>query len=72
MEQTLSASARRAQIALELLGSNAQVMALPQCTRSTAEAAKAIGCQVAQIVFRATTSDRAIVVSAGGANRVSE
>lgn len=76
MEQALSASARRVQAALRQLGFKAQVIELPQSTRSAAEAAQAIGCQVEQIVktlvFRATTSDRAIVVAASGANRVDE
>jgi prolyl-tRNA editing enzyme YbaK/EbsC (Cys-tRNA(Pro) deacylase) len=76
MEQTLSASARRFQSALQLLGFAGQVVELSQSTRSAAEAAQAIGCQVEQIVktlvFRASTSDRAIVVAASGAHRVNE
>lgn len=76
MVQALSASARRVQAALQQLGFAVQVMELPQSTRSAAEAAQAICCQVEQIVktlvFRAITSDRAIVVAASGANRVDE
>ncbi|MHB1354799.1 MAG: YbaK/EbsC family protein [Anaerolineae bacterium] len=74
MEQTLSASARRVQSALQQLGFTPQVMELAQSTRSASEAAQAIGCQVAHIVktlvFRAISSDRAIVVLASGVNRV--
>ena len=45
-------------------------------TRSAAEAAAAIGCTVGQIakslVFRATISDRVVLVITSGTNRVSE
>ena len=51
-------------------------MELPQSTRTAAEAAVAVGCDVAQIVksliFRAAHSDRPILVIASGANRVNE
>lgn len=74
MDQTLSASARRVQSALRLLGYTPQVVELPQSTRSASEAAQAIDCLVVQIVktliFRAVPSDRAIVVLASGVNRV--
>jgi len=47
-----------------------------QTTRTSADAAAAIGCTVAEIaksvVFRATRSGQAVVVVASGANRVSE
>ena len=47
-----------------------------QPTRTSAEAAAAIGCEVAEIaksiVFRGRESGQAIVVVASGANRVSE
>lgn len=48
----------------------------PAATRTSAEAAAAIGCTVGQIakslVFRACKSDRAVLVIASGANRVDE
>lgn len=49
---------------------------LPATTRTAAEAAQAIGCQVGQIVkslvFKALESQRPILVVASGANRVDE
>jgi prolyl-tRNA editing enzyme YbaK/EbsC (Cys-tRNA(Pro) deacylase) len=72
----LSASAQRVQSALQELGFSGRVMELPDTTRSAAEAAAAIGCEVAQIakslVFRKTQSDRPLLVIASGINRVNE
>lgn len=72
----LSPAARHVQEALRLLGRDYVVRELPQSTRSAAEAAQAVGCQVGQIakslVFRARLSDRAVLVIASGANRVDE
>jgi prolyl-tRNA editing enzyme YbaK/EbsC (Cys-tRNA(Pro) deacylase) len=52
------------------------VVELPQSTRTSADAAAAVGCTVGQIaksiVFRAVESDRPVLVIASGANRVSE
>lgn len=52
------------------------VVEFEQPTRTSAEAAAAIGCTVAEIaksvVFRGVSSGRAIVVVASGINRVSE
>jgi prolyl-tRNA editing enzyme YbaK/EbsC (Cys-tRNA(Pro) deacylase) len=52
------------------------VIELPQSTRTSAEAAQAVGCQVGQIaksiIFRAAHSDRPVLVLTSGANRVSE
>jgi len=52
------------------------VVELPATTRTAAEAAQAIGCQVGQIVkslvFKALESQRPILVVASGANRVDE
>jgi prolyl-tRNA editing enzyme YbaK/EbsC (Cys-tRNA(Pro) deacylase) len=74
MEQNLSPSARRVQAALQQLGFIPAIVELPQSTRTAAEAAQAIGCKIEQIVktivFRASISDRAIIVTACGANRV--
>ena len=57
-------------------GIESQVVEFEQTTRTSAEAAAAVGCEVAQIaktiVFRGKTSGLAIVVVASGANRVSE
>jgi len=57
-------------------GVDAQVVEFEQPTRTSADAAAAIGCTVAEIaksvVFRGKASGAAIVVVASGANRVSE
>ena len=57
-------------------GVDAHVVEFEQPTRTSAEAAAAIGCSVAEIaksiVFRGGDSGRAIVVVASGDNRVSE
>ena len=76
MSSGLSGSARRVQDALREKGFGFEVVELPQSTRSAAEAAQAVGCQVAQIakslVFRGTESGRPVLVIASGANRVNE
>ena len=57
-------------------GLDARVVEFDQPTRTSAEAAAAIGCSVAEIaksiVFRGTATGRAVVVVASGDNRVSE
>jgi len=57
-------------------GVEAQIVEFEQPTRTSAEAAAAIGCSVAEIaksiVFRGKTSGLAVVVVASGDNRVSE
>lgn len=73
---TLSTSAKKVQDALAALGMSLQVVELPSSTRTAVEAAQAVGCQVGQIVkslvFRATQSNRPVLVVASGANRVNE
>ena len=72
----LSKSAQSVQDALSSQGIETEVIELPASTRTADEAAKAIGCQVAQIVksliFRTKQSNRPILVLASGANRVNE
>jgi len=62
--------------ALEDLGRSPDIKQFSENTRTSAEAAAAIGCTVAQIaksvVFRAVGSNRAVLVIASGANRVDE
>ncbi len=57
-------------------GIDTEVVEFEQPTRTSAEAAAAIGCTVAEIaksiVFRGTQSGQAVVVVASGVNRVSE
>lgn len=72
----LSSSAQKVQDTLNALGFNLQVIEFEQTTRTSAEAAQAIGCEVAQIakslIFKGKQSGRAILVIASGANRVDE
>jgi prolyl-tRNA editing enzyme YbaK/EbsC (Cys-tRNA(Pro) deacylase) len=76
MKSELSASAQRVQQALQALGLSLEVVELPASTRTAAEAAQAIGCQVGQIikslVFKGKRSERPILVLASGQNRVNE
>jgi Cys-tRNA(Pro) deacylase len=75
-EAPLKDSARRVQEALAAAGFDFQVREFPASTRTSAEAAAAIGCEVAQIakslIFRARDSGRPVLVIASGANRVDE
>ena len=72
----LKAAAQRVQDALAAKGLTLEVKQFPDSTRSAAEAAAAIGCEVDQIakalIFRAVESDRPVLVVASGANRVDE
>jgi prolyl-tRNA editing enzyme YbaK/EbsC (Cys-tRNA(Pro) deacylase) len=76
MPDALPPSAQKVQAALDALGLSLQVVALPASTRTAAEAAAAVGCQVGQIaksiVFRTGSSDRPVLVIASGSNRVNE
>jgi prolyl-tRNA editing enzyme YbaK/EbsC (Cys-tRNA(Pro) deacylase) len=58
------------------VGVDALVKEMPTTTRTAKEAAKVIGCSVAQIaksiIFRAALSGRPVLVIASGANRVNE
>jgi len=72
----LPPSAERVRDALAARGLKAEIRLFDAGTRTAADAAAAIGCSVAQIakslVFRASPSDRAILVMASGVNRVDE
>lgn len=69
-------SVERVRTALAELGLQTEIKEFAASTRTSADAAAAIGCAVAQIakslVFRARPSGRAILVMASGANRVDE
>jgi prolyl-tRNA editing enzyme YbaK/EbsC (Cys-tRNA(Pro) deacylase) len=75
-ESSLPPSAQRVQAALRAAGHPAEVTTFDQSTRSSAEAAQAIGCSVAEIakslVFRAKQSGRPVLVIASGDKRVDE
>lgn len=76
MVDELSASAQRVQVELERHGIDCQVQEMDKSTRSAADAAKAVGCTVAQIakslIFKRIKSDRAVLVITSGINRVDE
>jgi prolyl-tRNA editing enzyme YbaK/EbsC (Cys-tRNA(Pro) deacylase) len=73
---TLAPAALRVQEKLREAGSPCEVQMMATTARTSAEAAAAIGCTVAQIakslVFRAKSSGRAVLVIASGTNRVDE
>jgi len=72
----LSPSSQRVQEALAARGLTLNVVELTQSTRTSIEAAQAVGCDLGQIVksiiFRAATTDRVVMVLTSGANRVNE
>ena len=69
-------SAQRVQALLHAAGLDVQVVEFEQPTRTSAEAAAAIGCGIAEIaksvVFKGKESGMAVVVVASGNNRVCE
>jgi prolyl-tRNA editing enzyme YbaK/EbsC (Cys-tRNA(Pro) deacylase) len=73
---TLSPSARKVQDALAAAGFACAVVELAASTRTSAEAAAAVGATVARIakslIFRTRPGDRPILVIASGENRVDE
>jgi prolyl-tRNA editing enzyme YbaK/EbsC (Cys-tRNA(Pro) deacylase) len=75
-EGALPSAAQRVQDALARLGHAGRVRVMPASTRTSAEAAAAVGCSVAEIaksiIFRAKPSQRAVLVMASGINRVDE
>jgi len=72
----LRPGAQRVQALLRAAGHSGEVVEFAETTRTSAEAAAAIGCDVAQIakslIFRARPSDRPVLVIASGRNRVNE
>jgi prolyl-tRNA editing enzyme YbaK/EbsC (Cys-tRNA(Pro) deacylase) len=76
MSAPLPEAALRVQEHLKDHGCTAVVVELPGGTRTAAGAARAVGCDVAQIaksiVFRAAESGRSVLVVASGAHRVDE
>jgi prolyl-tRNA editing enzyme YbaK/EbsC (Cys-tRNA(Pro) deacylase) len=71
---SLKPSAQKVQDALAARGFTNEILELAQTTRTAADAAAALGCDVGQIVkslvFRARNSGRAVLVVASGTNRV--
>lgn len=72
----LSPNAQKVQDALTALGLENRVVELPDTTRTSAEAAAAIGCTVAQIakslIFKTRNTQKPVLVIASGVNRVNE
>ena len=76
MSNTLNPSVQKVQEALKALGFLNEVLELQSTTRTSAEAAQAVGCRVEQIaksiVFQGKQTQKPVLVIAGGTNRVSE
>lgn len=72
----LSPSARKVQALLDAAGFGHRVVEHEGSTRTSEEAAAAVGCQVAEIakslIFRGKESGRPVLVVASGINRVDE
>lgn len=73
---SLSTNAQKIQDALNAFGLKLEVIELSDSTRTSQEAAQAIGCQVGQIaksiVFQTISSQRPVLVIASGPNRINE
>lgn len=76
MSTLLKPSAQKVQETLRSLGFINQVVELTDSTRTSAEAAAAVGCSVGQIakslIFQGKESGRAYLIIASGSNRVNE
>ncbi|MGQ9636166.1 MAG: YbaK/EbsC family protein [Thermodesulfobacteriota bacterium] len=76
MVQPLSSTTQKVQEILRSLGFQNEVVEFSITTRTSAEAAQAVGCEIGQIaksiVFRGEKTDRPILVIASGPNRINE
>ena len=76
MGEKLKSSAQRVQEALQGYGLSCEVVQMQDTTRSAEDAARAVGCEVGQIVksliFEGKQSHQPILVVTSGANRVNE
>ncbi len=76
MSSVLSPSVQKVQDTLTNLGFSIEVVELEATTRTSAEAAQAVGCKVEQIakslIFQTRINHRPILVIASGPNRVNE
>ena len=72
----LSPSVQKVQDALKALGFSNQVLELQTTTRTSADAAQAVGCRVEQIaksiIFKGKQTHKPVLVIASGPNRVNE
>lgn len=75
-QETLPASAQNVAALLAALNHDQPIVMLPQTGRTSAEAAQALRCDVANIaksiIFRRVSDDKPVLVVASGANRVDE
>lgn len=69
-------SVQRVAAALATAGSTAEIVVTAEAAHSAAEAARVLGCDIAQIaksiIFRSRETDRVVLVVTSGANRVNE
>jgi prolyl-tRNA editing enzyme YbaK/EbsC (Cys-tRNA(Pro) deacylase) len=76
MSEKLKSSAQRVQEALQGFDLNCEVVQMQDTTRSAGDAARAVGCEVGQIVkslvFEGKQSHMPVLVVTSGANRVNE
>ena len=76
MRPATNPTALRVQAQLDALGLGHQIVEFEQTTRTAADAAAAIGCEIGQIVktlvFRGATSGQAVLALVSGANRANE
>jgi Cys-tRNA(Pro) deacylase len=76
MGKKLKSSAQRVQEALQGHGLSCEVVQMQDTTRSAEDAARAVGCEVGQIVksliFEGKQSHQPVLVVTSGANRVNE
>jgi Cys-tRNA(Pro) deacylase len=76
MSKKLKSSAQKVQEALREHGLACEVVQMQDTTRSAQDAARAVGCEVGQIVkslvFKGKQSQQAVLVVTSGANRVNE
>jgi prolyl-tRNA editing enzyme YbaK/EbsC (Cys-tRNA(Pro) deacylase) len=76
MANTLGASVQKVQGVLRSFGLSGEVVVFSDSTRTAAEAAQAVGCEVGQIVkslvFKGKQSQKPVLVETSGGNRVNE
>jgi Cys-tRNA(Pro) deacylase len=76
MSEKLKSSALRVQEALQRYGLTCEVVQMQDTTRSAEDAARAVGCEVGQIVksliFEGQQSHQPVLIVTSGANRVNE
>lgn len=76
MMQKLSDSTKRVQAVLKKLEFAGEIREMPESTRTAAEAARAIGCEVGQIakslIFKTKKTHLPVLIIASGKNRVDE